>query len=341
MDYWNRLKADTDAAGGKGKQASPLRTADAGGPAKIALEDGSGTVDLWFSPNTPHSRAKDHADEATPPDLNEVFSLIANAKQAILFVAFEPGEPSIIEAIAKAQTANPKLFVRGTVTVAKAANDFAVAIRSDAATGDGGSAAVPSGQGDLQDYRVIPAEGIKDPVSVWEKELNSAGFAVTHSKLIVIDPFADDCVVVTGSHNLGFQASYNNDENMAVIKGHRALAQAYAANALDIYDHYAWRWWLAKNPDGAWTSLKTDDTWQQSYFDATGQAISAELRFWLGASSSLSPSSDRAQPAIAEIRNRRIGVPPPANAVRPVRTKNVSHATGLPHGAHEGEQSHG
>jgi len=342
--YWDRLKADTDAAGGKGKQAAPLRTGD-GAKVSIALEDGSGAVDLWFSPNTPKERAANHAGEATPPDLQEVFDLIAGAKQSILFVVFEPGEPSIIDAVAKAQRANPALFVRGTVTVAKAAQDFAVAIKGDA-PGDSSGETLPSGQTIPTDYRVIPATGVNDPIGVWEKELNSAGFAVTHSKFVVIDPFSDGCVVVTGSHNLGFQASYNNDENMAIIKGHRPLAEAYAANALDIYDHYAWRWWLAKNPATAWTALKPNDTWQDTYFDADSRPVSPELNFWLVAQPSAdalpTPSAvptDRSQPAVQEIMRRGQGGPQPATPPatrgrpgRPVRVKTVSHATGKPHG---------
>ncbi len=339
--YWDDLKADTEAAGGKGKQATPLRTANGDGPVSISLEDGSGTVDLWFSPNTPKSRGKARGNESTPPDLEEVFELIAGAKQAVLFVVFEPGEPSIIAAIAKAQDANPALFVRGTVTVAKAAQDFAVAIKSDA-KGDGAGVKLPKGQKVPVDYRVIPAVGVNDPVGVWERELNKAGFAVTHSKFVVIDPFSDGCVVVTGSHNDGFQASYNNDENMAIIRGHRAIAEAYAANALDIYDHYAWRWWLAQNPETAWTSLKTDDTWQDTYFDANSRPISPELVFWLAASpsaNSLPTRSDvptnRSQPAIEEVMQRRNGSPrPPATPTthpRPARQHTVSYATGAPH----------
>jgi len=340
-DYWDNLKADTDAGGGKGKQATSLRSADGRGPISISLEDDSGTVDLWFSPNTPKMRGKKRGNEATPPDLQEVFNLIAGAKQAVLFVVFEPGEPSIIDAIAKAQDANPSLFVRGTVTVAKAAQDFAVAIKGDA-EGDGTGAQLPAGQKVPVDYRVIPAVGVNDPVGIWEKELNKVGFAVTHSKFVVIDPFSDGCVVITGSHNLGFQASYNNDENMAIIKGHRPLAEAYAANALDIYDHYAWRWWLAKNPTKAWTSLKADDTWQDAYFDADSRPISPELDFWLAASASANslpaPSNipaDRPQPAVAEIMQRRKGTPrpaaPPARHGRPARVSTVSFATGEPH----------
>src|SRR5262249_31944228 len=161
------------------KQAKALRSADATGPVSVALEDGSGAVDLWFSPNTPLQRAKQHQGEATPPDLKNVFEIIAAAKQAILFVAFEPGQPSIIDAIAAAQKANPALFVRGTGTVSKAAEDFAVAIKGDA-PGSGARKTSASGQTVPEDYRVIPATGIKDPFSAWERELNSAGFAVTH-----------------------------------------------------------------------------------------------------------------------------------------------------------------
>ncbi|HYZ61751.1 MAG TPA: phospholipase D-like domain-containing protein [Acetobacteraceae bacterium] len=334
-DYWDRLKADTEQGGGKGKQASDLRTED-GTKTSIELEDGSGTVDLWFSPNTPRTRSKPPKGkpraEAVPPDLQEVFDLIAGAKQAILFVAFQPGAPSIIEAIGAAQKANPALFVRGTVTVSRAAQDFAVAIKSEAA--GSGAAAFASGERVPEDFRVIPATGIKDPVGVWETELNKAGFAVTHSKYVVIDPFSAGCAVVTGSHNLGYQASYNNDENMAIIKGHRPLAEAYAANALDIYDHYAWRWWLARDPAHAWTSLKTDDSWQSHYFDANSRPISPELNFWLAAASA---ADALPAPAALPLERPREGIhallaPGRKRAAaapsRKRRINAVSHATG-------------
>jgi phosphatidylserine/phosphatidylglycerophosphate/cardiolipin synthase-like enzyme len=142
----------------------------------------------------------------------------------------------------------------------------------------------------------------------------------------VIDPFSDGCVVVTGSHNLGYQASYNNDENMAIIKGHRPVAEAYAANALDIYDHYAWRWWLSRNPTKAWTSLKPDDIWQDTYFDANSRPISPELNFWLAA-------ADRAQPAMRELlRRTAVSTAPtkPTEHGRLKRASRVSHATGAP-----------
>jgi hypothetical protein len=339
-DYWDRLKTDTDEADGVGKQLAPLRQANAAGVAGIELEDGSATVDLWFSPNTAKARAakaRRPSPEPPPPDLAEVFDLIKGAKQAILFVEFEPGSPSVIGAIAKAQKANPALFVRGTVTVASAAEQFAVGIKSDA-PGDGGAEGADD-QKIPEDYRVISASGVRDQTGQWEKELNSAGYAVTHSKYVVIDPFTDGCVVITGSHNQGYQASYNNDENLAIIKGHRPLAEAYAANALDIYDHYAWRWWLAKDAN-AWTSLKIDDSWQDSYFDVNNRPTSAELSFWLAAS-----PSESALPTPAPINlNRPVpdltpGQVKPTAVAPPKRHKRVSHATGhpvgkAPHGHH-------
>jgi len=35
---------------------------------------------------------------------------------------------------------------------------------------------------------------------------------------VVIDPLSPDCVVLTGSHDLGYRASYTNDENLLFIR---------------------------------------------------------------------------------------------------------------------------
>jgi phosphatidylserine/phosphatidylglycerophosphate/cardiolipin synthase-like enzyme len=306
--YWNRLKADTDPPGdnGKAQQSSDFRKQNEQAIPAIALEDGSGTVDLWFSPNTDKARSKTHGpSEAVPPDLNEVFEIISKAQQAILFLAFEPGAPSIVDAIAKAFKAKPSLFVRGAVTAPAASGEFFTAIH-----GDGSSKPAKHQKGDPplpEDYHVIHTQGVtkNDAFGQWEQELNQAGHAVIHDKIVVVDPFSDNCVVITGSHNLGYAASYNNDENMAIIHDHRAVAEAYAAHCLDVYDHYAWRYWLSTEGDKAWHFLAADDSWQDEYYSADNQVKSAELGFWLGAT----PASDalptpndtgtaRAQPAL-------------------------------------------
>ena len=228
LDDWKRLAADTLPPGPAvtGPQAPALRTADAKGPVTAKLEDGSGTIDIWFSPNTPKPRAsKPPANEARPPDLAALFALIAQAQHSILFLVFEPGTPSIINAIADAQRARPSLFVRGAVTAASAAGEFQTAVNGGQPTGK-----PATGDKLPEDYRVIHTRGVTkgDAFGQWSAELNQAGHAVIHDKIVVIDPFSDSCIVVMGSHNDGYRASYNNDENLNIIKGHRAVAEAYA-----------------------------------------------------------------------------------------------------------------
>ena len=286
QEYWNSLKEDTDppGEGGKAQQSSDFRDENAKARPAITLEDGSGTVDLWFSPNTAKARGKARGkNEDVPPDLTEVFDVIAKAQQAVLFLAFQPGSPSIIDAVADALKAKPSLFVRGAVTASQASGAFYTAINGGGTDGkppkrQKGAPPLP------EDYRVIRAQGVSkdDAFGQWEAELNQAGHAVIHDKIVVVDPFSDNCVVITGSHNLGYAASYNNDENMAIIRSHRAIAEAYAAHCLDVYDHYAWRYWLSDDKDNAWHFLTADDTWQDGYFSADNQVKSAELGFWLG-----------------------------------------------------------
>jgi len=138
-----------------------------------------------------------------------------------------------------------------------------------------------------------------------------------HDKILVIDPFSDKCVVVTGSHNLGFKASYNNDENLVIVRGHRALAEAYATHIADVFEHYRWRWYNKRSAEraaaAAWVKAGSDaaaaddrkydtanffhadiphddagDGWQDRYFDPTRLA-SLERQFWAGGGQALPP----------------------------------------------------
>jgi len=100
-----------------------------------------------------------------------------------------------------------------------------------------------------------------------------------HSKVIVIDPFTPDCVVMTGSHNLGTKASKENDENFIIIQNNASLAESYAVNILSVYDMYRWRYKLSqgKKFDG-WKGLQDSDNWQDSYLDLNGEK-NKELNF--------------------------------------------------------------
>ena len=129
---------------------------------------------------------------------------------------------------------------------------------------------------------MVAASAINDEFAFWQRELlksSPTAHAIIHDKTLVIDPFSNDCVVITGSHNLGFRASYNNDENLVIIRGNSALAQAYAAHIIDVYDHYRFRYLIQKEKQRAFSGLEKDDTWQNKYFNPEGDWMS-EIRFW-------------------------------------------------------------
>jgi phosphatidylserine/phosphatidylglycerophosphate/cardiolipin synthase-like enzyme len=91
--------------------------------------------------------------------------------------------------------------------------------------------------------------------------LSQVGHAIIHSKVLVIDPFSKDPVVITGSHNFSSTASQKNDENFIIIKGDRELAEAYSVNIMGAYAHYRWRAFVSQT-NRPFNGLKDDDKWQ-------------------------------------------------------------------------------
>jgi phosphatidylserine/phosphatidylglycerophosphate/cardiolipin synthase-like enzyme len=285
MAYWRKLQADETAhEAGNPFQDRPLRTFNGTGK-NLNLDQGAdapSTLTSYFSPNTPKQRSKAKGKaEAFPADMKDLSSRVMAAKNAVLFLAFIPGTPSITEFAAAAQRANKDLFVRGCVTSPDAAGNFEYDLKGTSPPKKQKGVKSPPAP---QDARVISAEALDDTIPEgWQKELLKAGFAITHDKIVVIDPFADDCVVVTGSHNLGFQASYNNDENLVMIEGNKKLAMAYATHVLDVYDHFSWRWTVNQGTS-ADAHLKTNPgDWLDWYFDAQGNIKTAQLKFWMQA----------------------------------------------------------
>jgi phosphatidylserine/phosphatidylglycerophosphate/cardiolipin synthase-like enzyme len=303
---WNAIKADVEAAGGDQKklqspaQRSFNRTNNANSIASPIKLPGGGTVEVMFSPNTEHTLKS--PPKEVPNDMKRVFDLIDGAKQAVLFLAFDPGNNSILDAAGRALAKNPDLFVRGALTNAQRATNFSAALHQGGAADQSEDAAqggvtvvgepgkpkkkgakLPSAE---PDFRAVPAGMItaNDAFGAWEAEMQKFGFAIIHNKIVVIDPFSDNCTVVTGSHNLGFRASHNNDENMVIIRGHKPLAEAYACHVLDLYDHYAFRFLLKEHPEIFGKPLQGDDKWQERYIVGPDEK-SPELRFWLAAAS--------------------------------------------------------
>jgi phosphatidylserine/phosphatidylglycerophosphate/cardiolipin synthase-like enzyme len=96
---------------------------------------------------------------------------------------------------------------------------------------------------DKNNVHIVRAFNLRDEdlVGDFEAEMYSAGHAIIHDKVLVIDPFGENAAAVFGSHNVGFKASYGNDENLVVVRNNPALVQAFAVHILDIYEHYRFR----------------------------------------------------------------------------------------------------
>jgi phosphatidylserine/phosphatidylglycerophosphate/cardiolipin synthase-like enzyme len=147
-------------------------------------------------------------------------------------------------------------------------------------------------------HDVLVPHNIKDQFFSWEKELLGASMVNIHSKVIVLDPFGENPVVMTGSHNLGFKASNANDDNLVIVEGNGPLAAAYAINIIAIFQNYRWNNYVEvhrKDPK-VWHGLVDNDQWQASYLSG---ADLAELNFWLGGKPMAAAASASGSPGAA------------------------------------------
>jgi len=207
-------------------------------------------------------------------EFKPVLDLIAGAKEGALFLMFMPGQSPLLSALLDRSGQN-NIYVRGVVsTMMPTQNGNIVAV---------GGQVVKSGAPaqSFHDNVQLPAGvSAKDHPS-WEEtefnvqEIHAAHLmAIVHSKTIVIDPFSDQCAVITGSHNFSDSASQKNDENMVIVRGNRKLAQAYALHINGVYDHYSWRAFLGSGGD-ADQIYKPLDGWKP------GGSRAQELEFWM------------------------------------------------------------
>ena len=269
---WQALKDDPitppPAAGarGSGKQGPVLRAANA---QTLALPYGPGQVQPWFSPNTPQTSK----GTKEPPDLHQLYQRIQAAKHAVLFLCFNPGranDTTVTGQVLAAGDGNADLLVVGAISDPTAMPGY-VAPKHPAEDDPEGETVPGSAPfvHDMGHIHIVRAAALDDIVGDFKRELLKVGNAVVHDKIVVIDPMSPDCCVAFGSHNLGYKASYTNDENLLIFEHCPALALAYATHVLDIYDHYRFRAWAAKDkaegkPPFSGT-LKGDDSWLGPY----------------------------------------------------------------------------
>ena len=282
LEYWRRMKAD------KLKRPNPLskemkdnqqgkvfrKSNEA--PSRIPLANGA-AVEVWFSPNRPERKkpASKKKPAPTPPDLSEVYRRMRKAKEAILFLAFYPGQRGkdcIIGEAVEIGRLDRSLLVTGAVSSPQAMPNYVPKKKQeDDKVVEEGESPATYDDGNVSIVRAsrIDDRGVLGDLGAEQLTARGGIGAIIHDKILVIDPRLPECTVVLGSHNLGFKASYSNDENMVIVTGDQQLAAAYAVHILDVYDHYRFRAIEAERKRKGkkeWSGfLETTDAWQNGY----------------------------------------------------------------------------
>ena len=224
---------------------------------------GATPVRLWFTPTI------------GLVDLKEAQKIILGAKQAILFLMFNPGpKDTLLNDIitqARASKQGKRLYIHG-------------AINQDPSTTKNPVQLFDEANFENADFEVVLPAPIDETTAFWNKELKQlpGTFAMVHSKVVLVDPFSAHPVLLTGSHNLGPKASGTNDENLLIIREAPGLAAAYASNIMAIYNQYRWRFRRqAQAANKRWKGLKDNDQWQKGYLKPGSTGL-REIDFWTG-----------------------------------------------------------
>jgi len=122
--------------------------------------------------------------------------------------------------------------------------------------------------GDIEKY--------DDPLGRWHEEINSglsSHVLYIHNKMMIIDPFGPEPVVVTGSANFSESSMIKNDENLIVIRNKPEVAYVYLTEFMRLWTHYKSRnvdnWMHDKHivrPE-----MEMNDAWTEKYFDGESQ----------------------------------------------------------------------
>jgi len=237
-------------------------------PKKATLPGGK--AEIWFT------RA------AKGVDLKAIDEIVNGAKEAILFLMFQPGGAATLGSIRKRIATPGQLYVKGVVST----------LPSEKA--ENGDEASVSTIGDAEkhhvDFDIIQPQGIKTPFASWAATVTRnefltmqggvIGFAIVHSKVIVVDPFTKP-VVITGSHNYSSAASKKNDENFVIMRGNQEMAMEYAVHILSVYQHYRWLAYvdrMQRQKKKPFSNLAENPDWQKGHLKG---ASKKEMDFWV------------------------------------------------------------
>jgi hypothetical protein len=290
LAYWKRMKDDElkvprpfSKAAKDAQQGEKFRESNRKSDI-VQLANGA-TLTAWFSPNMLARRKPTSTKKAapTPPDLATVYRLMRQTEEAILFLAFYPGQRGkdcIIGEAIDIGLKDKSLLIAGAVSSPQAMPNYVPKKKdeNDEIIEEGESPATF----DDGNVSILRASRIDDRTMLGDfgaEQLTARGSigAIIHDKLVVIDPRSPNCHVILGSHNLGFKASYSNDENLVIVSGDRDLAEAYAVHILDVYDHYRFRAIenerKRKGKKQRSGFLETDGSWQEGYVERRKGAL--------------------------------------------------------------------
>ncbi len=82
-----------------------------------------------------------------------------------------------------------------------------------------------------------------EPLFNWLKEKSAGGLFKSgtnfiHNKILLIDPFSADPIIVIGSANFSENSILRNDENTLIIRGNTDLADMYLTEYVRVFNHY-------------------------------------------------------------------------------------------------------
>jgi phosphatidylserine/phosphatidylglycerophosphate/cardiolipin synthase-like enzyme len=90
---------------------------------------------------------------------------------------------------------------------------------------------------DREQVEGFESAAMRDLIEGGVSVFTDAEHAAAHNKVIVIDRESKQCTVVTGSFNFTFAAQNRNAENVLVLHGNPALANAFFANWRQHREH--------------------------------------------------------------------------------------------------------
>lgn len=328
-EYWDALKADSAL---ETPQSDEFRAANRKRKKDVTLPDGS-RVTVWFSPNTAErikAKTKPTVPEDMK-DVFDACSAAQEGIFFLAFYPGFPSIVSKVDGMRKAAKYK-HLFIRGAVSSPQAlpkpftpgakksglVGPDGQPVSSDASGDSGSKLIMPDGLGEGVFAGIVPgldsglatsvklftegaapviisADALKTGIGRWISELLKLpeAHAIIHDKIVVIDPLGKNPVVILGSHNLGFKASYSNDENLLIIRGNQALAVAYLVHIMDVYDHYRFRSLVRSGRSNFTGHLQGTSAWQDRFFTEKYMASKSrrELEYFARASEVLAKAA--------------------------------------------------